>query len=707
MAQVIQDSASQNVQASNPGGAQAFGQQPIQQNTQGNQGIDFNQQTTSGGQGQQPSSNKPKGTGFTNVNTILNANQGNQLGKTIQSGITNTAQGVKQDINNAQNEFNTGVQANTFGSDDNSNVQNIVQNASGLQAGQSVDPNQLSQFQKYTAGGFGGPTSLQNADFLQGQAQQAEQLGQQVGTSGGQQNLLQRFVGNNQYGQGQKTLDQLLLGQDQNSLNQAQASTFGLQNQALGANTNAQQIANQAIAGNQAFGKQALLAAQNAQNPINQNISDTLKSDINQANQQQYGYNNLQKLLGETATQYNSDINAQNAANPSAQSAGTGNPAVDQINAILANLQGAGIDQDTLNQLAGPVLSKNIVNGNAQGYLDQLKQNISYNNPTGLAFADPSKLGTLDYNPSDVDVNSMQNRQAVMDQNQVAQLNALSQLAGGTGNLNASGVGGYKAGGDVVNLNSLLGQNAQQTVGGGPSQSQGPSPIQVGGSALSNVANTLTGTNIPGDFINQTTDAAQQASQGNFLGAGKTLASTPTVVGQQLVNQVSQNPLSAVPFVGGALGNQIGNPLSQITNPIVGVGSNLMGQITNPIASVFGGGGGGGGTIICNELHRQGYMSDEILALDEQFGKQFRKLHPEVYLGYLTVARPVVKIMKKSKLFTVIISKIGIPWSKFMANQMDKTIQGSILGKSIHNICMVVLPIIYKINKVKREYSSI
>lgn len=734
MAQTVQDPSLQNVQASNSGGAQTFGQAPNSTNSSGtptsngnsqsNQSVTFNQTPTNGGQGQQSSTssgrNKPQGTGFTNVNNILTANQGNNLGQTIQSGITNAANNVQNNINSSAGSFNQGVQSNLLNNaQNNQNVQNIVSGASNLQAGQTIDPTQLAQYETYTAGGYQGPTGLQNGALLQGQAQAAQALGQDVNSTSGQQNLLQQFVGNGQYTQGQQTLDQLLLGQQQGALNQAQGFTFGLNNQANSAVNNASQIANQAVATNRAFGQQAVLAAQNAQNPITSNINTNVTNDLNAQNQQQYQYNQLQSLLNETPQQYSSQVSA--LSNPSAQggpqggvaSTSTGNPAVDQINAVLANLSGLGVDNNTLTQLATTDLQNNI--GNIPGYLNQIMGATTLNNPNPLSVSSPttSGYGTLSYAPSASDVSALQNQNAVTTQAQAAQLNALSQLAGGTGNINASGVGTYTPGTVGVNLADLT---PPSIYGNGATVT--PTPNSSGLGVLGNttsgivqgvgdIASPVVGSTLA-NANNQGFNTLGQLSQGNVGGAAGTAVTAPVAIGNQLVNQINQNPVSGIPVVGSLLGNQIGNPLSSVTTPLISVGQNLASQITNPIQQVFG---GGGGKIICNELHRQGYISDKIIKLDEEFGKKYRKLNPDAYRGYLLIATPIVALMKRSPLFTTAISKISLPWASFMANKMDATINGSILGHFIHNVGMFVFPKIYKINKlikrVNSEYSKV
>jgi hypothetical protein len=73
-----------------------------------------------------------------------------------------------------------------------------------------------------------------------------------------------------------------------------------------------------------------------------------------------------------------------------------------------------------------------------------------------------------------------------------------------------------------------------------------------------------------------------------------------------------------------------------------------------------GGGLVDGLTVICTELHRQGYLSDEIIEKDAEFGRTIRVESPEVYQGYRLLADPVVVRMQKSKVFTAIVAKVAL-----------------------------------------------
>lgn len=77
----------------------------------------------------------------------------------------------------------------------------------------------------------------------------------------------------------------------------------------------------------------------------------------------------------------------------------------------------------------------------------------------------------------------------------------------------------------------------------------------------------------------------------------------------------------------------------------------------------------GFGTVICTELHRQGFMDDRTLAADIEAGKFFHEKMPSVMAGYLFLATPIVSKMRESKKFTKVVSFIALPWAKAMAGQ--------------------------------------
>lgn len=274
----------------------------------------------SGTSGQQGGGSTGKtGSGFVNIQNVLNANKqgGQQLGQTIGSGIQQTASDVGQGLGTAQQQFGAQSAAGTLGSDtDKSNVQNVLGSLNNYQGANTASVNTTGQgpnasstptyagltqqniddFAKYRAGAYTGPQQLGGVDLLSQQAQQAEQLGRNINTAGGQQQLLQQFVGQgqNQYGQGAQSLDQLLLGASgAQPLQQARQATVGLAGQVQGANQAAEEQAKAATSQSQQFGTDVSQQLQNliqAQQTAGTSARDAAnKSDT----QTQANYNNI------------------------------------------------------------------------------------------------------------------------------------------------------------------------------------------------------------------------------------------------------------------------------------------------------------------------------------------------------------------------------------------------------------------------------
>lgn len=63
--------------------------------------------------------NRNKGTGFTNINRIIDANRGNKLGQTVASGVQNQVQNVNNRLENDVNTFNQKAQENRLDTEEN------------------------------------------------------------------------------------------------------------------------------------------------------------------------------------------------------------------------------------------------------------------------------------------------------------------------------------------------------------------------------------------------------------------------------------------------------------------------------------------------------------------------------------------------------------------------------------------------------------
>lgn len=207
------------------------------------------------------------GTGFTNVQKVIGANTNNRLGSAIQGGINSEAQGVKSDLGKQQNDFQSGLQANSLDNDQNKQIrENILGQAKTLGQGESLSDQDASQFDKFRSGQYQGPTGLQNTDALAAKADETSQLARNTQTAGGRQALLQRYAGGGrQYTQGQQQLDNLILGQTGGQqLAQVRRAGTGLAQDVNQASNAAQQQAQLAQSRNQQFGQQTGQEAQQA-----------------------------------------------------------------------------------------------------------------------------------------------------------------------------------------------------------------------------------------------------------------------------------------------------------------------------------------------------------------------------------------------------------------------------------------------------------
>ena len=455
---------------SNPSGQNQANQNALGQIAQNYSGASGVQQQSDNQQITQPNVNpsQQKGSGYNNVQNFVNANQNNNLANTIGSNIQQVGQNTAANVANQQNQFQQQSAANQANTAAN---QQLVQNVLGGNASQytAAGPNaaQGSQFQNLLSGVYQGPQGLANSQQIQSQAQDVGNLNQSLASAGGRQALLQRFVGNPNYNQGEQSLDTLLLGQGpQTALNQARASTAGIQNQANNAITGAQQQAAQYGSQAQQFGQQAQgqlgtyvnqqvgglnQAAQTAQSVRDQQVaalqaaanSGTLSQDLanqlgitggltygvnagnyiaenaqkanaqNIANAQQYG--NLQ-ALGQLAGSY-APQQAQSAlgqfTNPS--QAGTFN-AANAYNLNAPSFQQAYNSAKTAYNNVQQPAAEQLANAQQIVGLENQMKNI-YNNRTGNPTVDnanyqalynqiqqfaPGALGSKDMNANDV-----------------------------------------------------------------------------------------------------------------------------------------------------------------------------------------------------------------------------------------------------------------------------------------------------------------
>jgi hypothetical protein len=237
-----------------------------------------------------------KGTGFTNLNKILQANKGNKLGQTVSGGIQGQVEGVKSQVKSAQEQFQEQAQKNRLDTQEAANKRSEIlgrfapstgtaavppattgptPTAQGTQPQQAQSPvseEEIKDFTKFRTGTYTGPKELQDATSLYGRAQQAEQLGGLARSEGGRQELLRRFVGGKDYTAGQRQLDTTLLGQKPGQLGaaarEARGSVVGVEEANQQASNLAQEYANRA----KAFGEETVQKVGETKTPISSDL---------------------------------------------------------------------------------------------------------------------------------------------------------------------------------------------------------------------------------------------------------------------------------------------------------------------------------------------------------------------------------------------------------------------------------------------------
>ena len=432
-----------------------------------------------------------QGTGYTNLSTIMGANQGNQLGQAVAGGIEQTGQQAQSALNSGVQNFNKNSAANQMGTQDQkqyvqntlgnlgigANGQSLYHSSSGSSQSQLVPSIQspsstdVSKFQQYMSGQYGGPTNIANINAIQNQAANAQQQGQEASTTGGRQALLQQYAANpsTAYGQGAQMLDTALLGATGGKqLGQASQAVSGLTNQVnsveSAAQQQAQQYQNQAQGFGQAVTGQVQGASANVYNPAQQQAQQFNANDAaNQANEQaqvqaaQAGYltDSAAQVLGLSNGQRTYGVNVgqyigYNPANEQASALNVMNQPQQQQYSGLQQLMGnAPVNYGPAYQAGQTTYNQAGLQSAIAGQQSQLQPYI--NNVQALQnLYNSQNAGNSLYGP----VNYLQGQQA----GQLAGVNTVGPYAGtNTGQQYNAALTAYQ------NLNNQMGGNVDYT----------------------------------------------------------------------------------------------------------------------------------------------------------------------------------------------------------------------------------------------------
>jgi len=237
---------------------------------------------------------KKVGTGYTNLQSLLNASNAGALGNTLSQNVSQNVGKTVGNIQGAQQEFKQGAQqeqgrlsglqsgaegalnkiinapsTTSYSVDEQGNpVQNLI--------GQP----EVQNYADYVGSKYQGPSDINNAANLQKQANTSQQYARMLGSQPGQQQLLRSFVSNPKYTNTLQNLDSLHLGKQniqsglKNARSQALQRLAGSNVGDMSASAQQQARQNMANLSQQQQGLQR--ATQGAVGGINEQLSNRL-----------------------------------------------------------------------------------------------------------------------------------------------------------------------------------------------------------------------------------------------------------------------------------------------------------------------------------------------------------------------------------------------------------------------------------------------
>ena len=329
--------------------------------------------------------NQRTGSGFTNLQQYLGANEGNDLGNVITNGVNQQLGNTDTTLQAAQGDFANQVgNADQAGSSsDITNEQNILNNA--LNNPNQVSQQDITQFGNWRNANYNGPNQLTDvSEFpqLTGQLNYLNSIGTNLQNPGGKSQLLNSFINKPNYSQGDQNFDTTLLGS--NPKNSASFNALGQQIQ----NTN------NAVTGAES---QAGAQAQNIADQTNQ-FKQGLYNNLGLDQTGNYTGANQQGLI----EQQNSNLQNQVASDTAAQNAAYTNSLSDLQNLsvgnnpYLASLSGVttyGVNPANTNLLTKSIApnASNVASPQQAATINALSQLAGINN---TFITDPSQVGT-------------------------------------------------------------------------------------------------------------------------------------------------------------------------------------------------------------------------------------------------------------------------------------------------------------------------
>jgi hypothetical protein len=100
-------------------------------------------------------------------------------------------------------------------------------------------------------------------------------------------------------------------------------------------------------------------------------------------------------------------------------------------------------------------------------------------------------------------------------------------------------------------------------------------------------------------------------------------------------------------------------------------------------------GGGGGMSVMCGLMHDYGYIDDDVIEVDNLFGKLLYASNPEIIVGYHAWAKPLTEFLRNHAIYIPLFAYTTQAWAYEMAENFGivkkRSVFSRLLGKIVMN----------------------
>ena len=97
---------------------------------------------------------------------------------------------------------------------------------------------------------------------------------------------------------------------------------------------------------------------------------------------------------------------------------------------------------------------------------------------------------------------------------------------------------------------------------------------------------------------------------------------------------------------------------------------------------------GGGMSVMCSLMHEYGYIDDDVIAIDNLFGKLLYETNPEIIVGYHAWAKPLTKFLRNHAIYIPLFAYATQAWAYEMAEQFGVVKKRSAFSRLVGKIVM-------------------